>query len=199
MPAHVVTQVDGVVKDIETGLPLQGVPVWILGEGGPNFYGQRWHLLPAKDTTDANGRFSIRFASDGESKSFKASTMFNSDPRFYNGSEASLKTRKYNVVELTARTSKVLRLNLKVQQNPYDTLVLTSGFLRDSIAGRRVDTALFTWYQPPSVTMVHVWVLDPVAGRHRNYFDYLRPPDPVQDTLTVDITIPNTADLPFNP
>lgn len=199
VPAHVVTQVDGIVKDVETGRPLQGVAVWILGEGALNFYGEKWHMLPDNDTTDVNGHFSIRFPSDGESKSFKVSTMFLGEPRFYNGSEASLNTRKYNVVELTARTSKVLRLNLKVLQNPYDTLVITSGFLRDSIAGRTVDTTLFAWYQPPTVTMVHLWVLDPAAGRHRNYFEYIRPPNPVQDTLTVDITIPDTAGLPFNP
>lgn len=195
VPTHVVTQVDGVVKDANTGKALNGVPVVIEGCRDYFYGGPRCHELADSAITDINGHFSIRFGSDGQSTYFKVRAKENE--RFANSSEAQLRTRKYNQVDLTVYPTKLLRVRLLVRQNPFDTLRIKigRGFF-NTIYGRTVDTVLRYYYLADPVIDINLLVTDHRIARQRALRESVAPTPPIPDTLHHSITIDNTANLP---
>ncbi|RPD41755.1 hypothetical protein [Chitinophaga barathri] len=204
IPGHVTSTVDGIVRHTVTGEPLQGVTVRIYGCRGPRGFmplatvGEKCHPMEDFAITDVNGYFNIRFNADGESEYFSAQVDPES-PMSYEGTSEILNTGRYSNVALNAKNTKVLKLHVSIQQNPFDTLFISGGWRSNgfNVYKRQVDTTVYCRYTDAEA-YIHLSVFDRSVGRSRTFRETFRAPQPAADTVEHEVLAENTRDWPTN-
>lgn len=115
--------------------------------------------------TNQDGRFSLNFITDGKSHSYYAEVMPMPNDNFVhdqsNNSNRELKLGDNNNLRLKARELNILKVKIKIDSNPYDTLnisTLYGGF--DFYNCHHIDTILYFKVFPLSMNYLYFYNWD---------------------------------------
>ncbi|RPD41754.1 hypothetical protein [Chitinophaga barathri] len=200
IPEGLTVSVGGTLVDENTGRPIPYIWMQVNGNNYPAHPPLDNSIVAVQ--TDKDGYFSASFKTDGRYRQYTLSkgTIEN---RVYKAERLALDPRKYNNILIKAKNWNILQVNLKVLQNPYDTLSYEAQMFNTNnyeylLKGRQLDTVVYFRYAAGHPLELRARVIDRVAGRQRVHTQAIE--TPLRDTFIQNITINNTADFPiFNP
>jgi hypothetical protein len=145
---------------------LANVKLYLFG-AHQTFYGIYYSDGPLDSTiTDAQGKFSINYRAEGRSIDYALETSYLGYGGFENGptvnyaADNTQSQYRFNYqtevqdVVIKARELNHLKLTLRVEYNPYDTLYVSiwgnfaNFYDRHLLKGQHLDTVLYTWCLP---------------------------------------------------
>lgn len=195
------TSVEGILVSEKTGLPLKGIPISVTAcrYESPSNPCQPFEI-PQNTVTDKDGYFIVNFLTAQGGRAY-AVVADPDNEIVYDGQPFYFEPGRFHSVKLTAKEKNVLRINLKVRQNPYDTLTLTTGYERSNVVlmkGRQIDTAIYARFKPGFDIDI---TLFPPPERpstwQRIYREKLPSVLSTTDTLTHNIVVNNPNEFPF--
>ena len=215
VPAGQLIQADGFVIDSVKNKKLPNVTIYLLG-ARQTFYGVYYTDAVDSTLSDNDGNFSIKYRANG--KSLDYALTLRHPGRIYNNTSSVEDlthaiypfnyTYQLSGVAVLARELNFVRINLKVQSNPYDTLYIDINsmegalFSQYPIIGKTVDTSFLARFLPNTMNSIQyqilaVSLLDSGNAFIRNITDTLAATS--ADTIVVSKTINSTYDIPVKP
>lgn len=209
-------QASGYVIDSVKNKRLPNVKIFLFGAKA-TFYGIYYTVGPLDSTmSDNNGNFSLTYNAEGNSIDY--ALIIDYVQKVDNTSQVNYvmdinhRLHKFNYshelnnVAVNARELNYLRVNLKIDANPYDTLYfdMYSNYgafaLHNRIFGAKADTSFLTRYLPNATTYFYYKILSAPkragdTGVYRLLLDSI--PPGANDTLVFSKTIHSTNDLPL--
>ena len=194
IPSNVITTVKGFVIDTVKNKRLSNATVIIEGCGEANFRTFCTDSLTSTKT-NTNGELDISFRGNGHSTGYEASVV--TDENYDYSTFIRLKPGESNNIILYAREKNYLKANIKILNNPFDTLVvLSAGSTKHIIYGRTSDTLLYFRVLPNALNLMVFSAFDKSVGRFRRLLDTLQ--ITMLDTTIYSKIIPNVQLFPLN-
>ncbi len=150
--------------------------------------------LIASTTTNSRGEFEIGFEAKKNVFGFQVWAVFDSNYYYSASPPEEIIALQENYFTLYAREISILKLNLKVLNNPLYPLMISSGNSYFTIDGSSVDTTFYFRVLPKSETKIIYTVWDPSVNNNRRIYDTLNLR--FQDTTALNKLIYDTRNMP---
>ncbi len=151
--------------------------------------------LIASTITNARGEFEISFVAPKNPYGYEIRAGFDSTYYFSSSPSEEVIPLQKNSYTLYARQISFLKASIKVNNNPFNQMVISCGNSNHALTGATIDTTLYFKILPKADNKVIFTVWDPGVGKYRGLIDTLQ--IGLQDTTLYSKQIADTRNLPI--
>lgn len=144
--------------------------------------------------TDKNGEFELKFRSEGEPIAFEASVV--TDENFDKSNQVPLKGGDINTIRLKAEEKNFLKTNIKINNNPFENLLVLINGSRKIIYGQNKDTLIYFRVFPNSENHIRFVAYDKTIEKYRSLDKVIK--TDLSDTTYYSIDLPDVKTFPTN-
>ncbi len=188
------TVITGIVLDSVKNKVVANKKVIVVACYWGNFLPVCGNLITST-VTNSKGEFELSFNASDNPLGFEVRAGL--DSNYYHSASTSEKITAYKInnVTLYAREIGILKASIKVNNNPFNHMVISSGNSNHTLLSSSIDTTLYFKILPKAENKVIFTVWDTAIGKYRGLIDTLQ--IGLQDTSLYSKQIMDAQNMPI--